>query len=111
MKLADIKQSADKKYAPFAVELDDERTVLMRIPLRLSKEERKAITKAFDVSSEDDERDSMDVYEEVFRILVEDDKDADALIAALEGDLAYYQQLFTDFSESMQLGEAASSKN
>ncbi|WP_029090104.1 phage tail assembly protein [Brevibacterium album] len=111
MKLADIKKSADKKYAPFAVELDDERTVLLRIPLRLAKEERQAITKAFEVTDEDSARDAMDVYEEVFRILIADEADADALIAALEGDLAYYQQLFNDFSESMQLGEAASSKN
>lgn len=112
MKLSQIKQAADKKYSPYKVELEDGREILLRIPLRLSKEERKAITRAFDVDEDsDDKRDIMDIYEEVFRIVIESEKDADDLISGLEGDLAFYQELFSDFSESMQLGEASSSKN
>lgn len=111
MKLSQIKKSAEKKYAPYAVELEDGRTVLLRIPLRLTREERKSISRAFDLSEDDSERDIMDVYEEVFRIVIESSADADALIEALEGDLAFYQELFNGFSESMQLGEASSSKD
>lgn len=112
MKLSQIKQAAEKKYSPYRVELEDGREVLLRIPLRLSKEERSAITRAFEVDEEtDSKRDIMDIYEEVFRVVIESEKDADALIEALEGDLAFYQELFSDFSESMQLGEASSSKD
>lgn len=112
MKLADIKKAADQKYSPYQVELEDGRIVEMRIPLRLSKEERASISRAFDLDDESNERkDMLDIYQEVFRILIEDDKLADALIAGLDEDLAFHQELFNDFSEQMQLGEANSSKN
>lgn len=39
MKLSDAQAAADKKYAPLGVELDD-RTVVLRTPIRLSREER-----------------------------------------------------------------------
>lgn len=111
MKLSDIKKAADQKYAPFEVELESGRPVFLRVPLRLSREERQAISRAFDVSDEDDARDSMDIYEEVFRIVIEDEKDADELIENLDGDLAFYQELFSEFADQMQLGEASSSES
>ena len=111
MKLSDIKKAADVKYAPFEVELESGRSVFLRVPLRLSKQERDAISKAFDVSDEDDARDSMDIYQDVFRIVIEDEADADELIENLEGDLAFHQELFSEFADRMQLGEASSSES
>ncbi|MCQ9385116.1 phage tail assembly protein [Brevibacterium moorei] len=110
MKLSDIRNAADTKFAPFLVELDDDRQVELRVPIRLDKKERKAVTAAFDVEDKDD-KDAFDIYTEVFRIVIADKADADALIAALDNDLAVAQELFNDYSEQTQLGEAASSEN
>lgn len=110
MKFTDLAQAADKKYSPLELDLPDESQVVMRLPLRLSREERKAISKAFDIKDEE-EKDMLDIYEEVFRIVIEDKTAADKLIDLLGEDLALYQELFAEFAERMQPGEAGSSKN
>lgn len=109
MKFTDLASAADKKYSPLELDLPDETKVVMRLPLRLSREERKAITKAFDIKDEE-EKDMLDIYSEVFRIVIEDEKVADKLLELLGEDLALYQELFAEFAERMQPGEAGSSK-
>lgn len=109
LKLADIQATVDEKYGPLELELPD-RNIEMRVPLRLSREERKAIVDAFN-SDESDERDALDMYQEVFRIVIEKDEDAEALISALNDDLAMHQEIFTAFAERMQVGEAGSSES
>lgn len=110
MKFTDIAKAADKKYSPLELDLPDESKVVMRLPLRLSREERKAISKAFDIKDEE-EKDMLDIYTEVFRIVIEDEKSADKLLDLLGEDLALYQELFAEFAERMQPGEAGSSKD
>lgn len=110
MKFTDLAKAADKKYAPLELDLPDESKVVMRLPLRLSREERKSISKAFDLKDEE-EKDMLDIYSEVFRIVIEDEKSADKLLDLLGEDLALYQELFAEFAERMQPGEAGSSKN
>lgn len=109
MKFTDLASAADKKYSPLELDLPDETKVAMRLPLRLSREERKAITKAFDIKDEE-EKDMLDIYTDVFRIVIEDKKSADKLLELLGEDLALYQELFAEFAERMQPGEAGSSK-
>lgn len=109
MKFADIAKAADKKYAPLELDLPDESKVVLRLPLRLSRDERKAISKAFDIKDEE-EKDMLDIYSEVFRIVIEDQESAEKLISLMGEDLAMYQELFAEFAERMQPGEAGSSK-
>lgn len=110
MKFNDLAKAADKKYAPLELDLPDESKVVLRLPLRLSREERKAITRAFDVKDEE-EKDMLDIYTDVFRIVIEEKEAADKLLDLMGEDLAMYQELFAEFAERMQPGEAGSSKN
>lgn len=110
MKFNDLAKAADKKYAPLELDLPDESKVILRLPLRLSREERKAITRAFDVKDEE-EKDMLDIYTDVFRIVIEEKEAADKLLDLMGEDLAMYQELFAEFAERMQPGEAGSSKN
>lgn len=109
MKFNDLAKAADKKYAPLELDLPDESKVVLRLPLRLSREERKAITRAFDVKDEE-EKDMLDIYTDVFRIVIEEKEAADKLLDLMGEDLAMYQELFAEFAERMQPGEAGSSK-
>lgn len=110
MKLNDIKKVADEKYAPFVVTVGD-KDIELRVPLTLSREERAAITRAFNLDEDKDERkDMLDVYTTIWDIIIEDPDNVDLLVGALEDNLSYHQELFTAFSEQMQLGEASSSK-
>lgn len=109
MKFNDLAKAADKKYAPLELDLPDETKVVLRLPLRLSREERKAITRAFDVKDEE-EKDMLDIYTDVFRIVIEEKEAADKLLDLMGEDLAMYQELFAEFAERMQPGEAGSSK-
>ncbi|MDN6377677.1 MAG: phage tail assembly protein [Brevibacterium aurantiacum] len=107
MKLSDIQEAADKKYAPLGIELDD-RTVELRTPIRLSKEDRaklQAATKA------EEQEDPIDTIEGAFRIVIADNKDAEALIKAIDGDLGVALELFKNFNEGSQSGEASSSES
>ena len=110
MKFNDLAKAADKKDAPLELDLPDETKVVLRLPLRLSREERKAITRAFDVKDEE-EKDMLDIYTDVFRIVIEEKEAADKLLDLMGEDLAMYQELFAEFAERMQPGEAGSSKN
>lgn len=107
MKLSDAQAAADKKYAPLGVELDD-RTVVLRTPFRLSKQERTALQEA---TKAEDQEDPMDTIENAFRIVIADKKDADALIKAIGGDLGVALEIFNNFSKESQLGEASSSES
>lgn len=109
LKLADIQNTVNEKYAPLELELPD-RTIEMRIPLRLSKKERKAIMKAFE-GTDAPERDALDMYQDVFRVVIGDKDDVEAFFAAAGDDLAVYQEVFNVFSERMQVGEAGSSES
>lgn len=110
LKLADIQETVNEKYAPLELELAD-RTIAMRVPLRLSRKERKAIMKAFDGADGQADRDALDMYQDVFRIVIEDKDDVKALFEALDDDLAVYQEIFSAFAERMQVGEAGSSES
>lgn len=107
MKLADAQAAADKKYAPLGVELDD-RTVVLRAPLRLSKEERQTLVEA---TNAEEAEDPIDTIEAAFRIVIADKDDAEALINAIGGDLAVAIEVFNAFSKEAQLGEASSSES
>lgn len=107
MKLADAQAAADKKYAPLGVELDD-RTVVLRTPVRLTKDERKLLSEATNAEEQDD---PIDTIESAFRVVIADKDDAEALIKAIGGDLGVALEIFTAFTSEVQLGEASSSEN
>lgn len=107
MKLSDVQAAADKKYAPLGIELDD-RTVELRTPVRLTRTERDALTKATKAEEQDD---PIDTIESAFRIVIKDQKDAEALISAIGGDLGVALELFSAFTAETQLGEASSSES
>lgn len=107
MKLSDAQAAADKKYAPLGVELDD-RTVVLRTPIRLSREERDQLQKATTAEEQDD---PIDTIESAFRIVIADEDDAEALISAIGGDLAVALEVFNAFTKETQLGEASSSED
>ena len=107
MKLSDAQAAADKKYAPLGVELDD-RTVVLRTPIRLSREERDQLQKATTAEEQDD---PIDTIESAFRIVIADEDDAEALISAIGGDLGVALAVFNAFTKETQLGEASSSED
>lgn len=110
MKISDIKKAADKKYKPLVIDFEDETSATLRLPIRLKREEREAITKAFEADDDTDKKDMLDIYSDVFRIVIEEDGAADKLFEAFGEDLSLYQELFGEFAERMQPGEAGSSK-
>lgn len=107
MKLSDAQAAADKKYAPLGVELDD-RTVVLRTPVRLSKEER---LKLQDATKAEETEDPLDTIQSAFRIVIADKDDAEALITAIGDDLGVALEIFNNFTAEVQLGEASSSEN
>ena len=107
MKLSDAQAAADKKYAPLGIELDD-RTVVLRTPVRLSKEERDQLQEATKAEEQDD---PIDTIESAFRIVIADEDDAEALISAIGGDLGVALEVFNAFTKETQLGEASSSED
>jgi len=112
-----IRQEARQRYADYPVRLDDQTTVVLRAPLRLSSEERTALRKmqsSIGTMQDDPEYsdgDLLEVLRSMIRTVADDRGHADRLIEEIGDDLAVLQTLFEQYSERTQPGEASHSAN
>jgi len=106
-----IRAAADAKYGHTEIVVDEKTTVRLLNPLRLKKPDRDALLAVQKRLSGDEDVDQADVFAAAIRVVAEDKKGADRLIAAIDGDLAILAQVFTTYSEGTSVGEASASAN
>lgn len=113
--LDSLREEADKKFAPFKVELSDGTYANMRSLLRMNKLTREAVMKQMDaMSSSDDDDDSVGVEELATAVskvieLVAGKEKGKLLLKDLDGDLGLSMTLIEQWMELTQSGEAESS--
>lgn len=103
--LDDIRGAAEKKYAAREIDLGGE-VVSLRNPLRMTKDERKALQ---ELNLEDFEE-AVDYFHASFS-LVSSEKEADALREAIGDDAAVYATLFEVYVKDVDLGEVSPSQD
>lgn len=108
--LADIKRSAERKYAPLSVELDNGATVKLLPILKLTKDKRDALTHLGDETEGDDE-DVLTVFLSWAFAVADTEDGAAALADAIGDDLTYWKELQTQWVDRTQPGEAKPSES
>ena len=110
IKLSDIQQAADKKFGDFEVHLPSGEIISFVPALRLPKEARRKLGKAFDVEArvkeENNDDDLYDIYKDIFRV---SGRQADAftkLETAVGDDPAIWEELVREFMQDTQAGES-----
>lgn len=106
--LDDIRSAAEAKYANLTLDIDGNEVVL-RNALRLSKEERKALTDAVDVKDGDEGTDLIEIFTNAFRA-VASNKGAELIAEAFGEDATLYVHLFEVYGKATELGEASDSQ-
>lgn len=109
LSLDSIREAADKEYGGLTVELGDGKTVELKNPLRLTKDERKQFENL--TSSENSKDLSTDeVFEGIWSILA-GKAGAKALNDALGDDAALHATLLKQVTSGVELGEASPSQD
>lgn len=126
--LDQYRKAADEKYASFEIALDSKTTVTLRNPLRIGDEKvrrfNEIIEKMQELSSKgtasedgwnevgaDETVDTLELiplFVEVFRLV--GDKNVEKLIEAIDGDIIILREIFEDYAEAVNLGEASGSE-
>ncbi|MFG3223258.1 phage tail assembly protein [Kitasatospora sp. NPDC048194] len=106
--LDDIRAAADAKYASTDIDLGTGDVVHLINPLRLSKASRDKLHELQD-QLEADNADQQVLLEDAIRLVSDNGQKADALLAAIGGDLAVLAQIFETYGASTQVGEASAS--
>ncbi|MCM8548823.1 phage tail assembly protein [Streptomyces sp. STCH 565 A] len=104
--LDDIRAAADAKYGSTDIQLDEKTTVVLRNPLRLSKDERDSLAGLQDKLDGDNDLDQGDVLADAIRLVAKDKKVAEKLIEQVAGDLAVLASIFETYTKGTQAGEA-----
>jgi hypothetical protein len=104
--LDDIRAAADAKYGSTDIQLDEKTTVVLRNPLRLSKDERGELAGLQGKLVGDDDLDQGDVLADAIRLVAKDKKAAEKLIEQVAGDLAVLASIFETYTKGTQAGEA-----
>jgi DNA-binding transcriptional MerR regulator len=111
--LADIREAIENKYASTTVDLGDE-TIELQNVLRLSKEDRKkvlALQEELSSDFEGEKRDQEDVLSDIFRCICVTTGQANRLLRALGNELVLMVEIFQQYAEASQLGEASPSES
>lgn len=106
--LDEIRETADKKHGHTQVQVGDD-IVTLRNVLRLTKQERKELAEVWELISSDDENEDNDLgdaIEKVLRKVASSAEEADLLLNAIGDDLAVLLEVFTEWSEETEVGEA-----
>jgi hypothetical protein len=110
IKLSDIQSAADKKYGDFEIHLPSGEIISFVPALRLPKEKRRTLAKAFDVETrvkgDEPDLDLYDIYQDVFRVSVRQADAFDKLKAAVGDDPAVWEELAREFMQDTQAGES-----
>lgn len=111
--LADVQSAADKKHSDFEVHLPSGEVVLFVPALRLPKAKRLELAEAMNIpkrAEADNGDDLYDLYRDAFRISEKAEGNYEKLLKAVGDDPAVWQELFVEFQEVGQLGEASPSE-
>lgn len=106
--LDDIRKAADAKYGSTDIQVDDTTTVVLRNPLRLSKDERAELS-ALQNGLDDDGDDAVDqaeILQGTLRLVATNKKDVEKLLKAAGDDLAVLAQIVESYGKGVQVGEA-----
>lgn len=114
--LDSIREAVNAKYDATEIELSPDCIVKLRNPLRLPKEERKALVAKFDSFKGDGKKevsdeDQVKLLSEVLTIAAEDKALVNILIETLGDDLALYAEVLETYVGGVQVGEASASQN
>jgi hypothetical protein len=111
VKLSDFQSAADKKYGDFEVHLPDNSIVSFVPALRLPKESRRKLAKAFDVetriNADEPDLDLYDIYKDVFRVSARQTDAFTKLEAIVGDDPAVWEELAKSFMQDTQAGESS----
>lgn len=113
--LADIKNAADRKYGPFEVDLGDGVEVTLLNVLRLPKDKRAEFTaqqKLLDTAQGAAEQDLDEITAklcDLLRVIAATPEGAERLIDAMGDDNGVLMELWEQYSEATQPGEASPS--
>jgi hypothetical protein len=107
--LDDIRAAAEAKYGSTDIAVDG-RTVRLLNPLRLPKKRRDALM-AVQEKLNADGADQEALLAEALSTVAESPGAAKALLTAIGGDLAVLVELFRQYSEGTQVGEASASRD
>lgn len=108
--LDDIRAAADKKYGSMKIDLGDDGIVELLNPLRLPKEKRDALGKIGE-RMEAEDADQEAIFGDALRLAAKVQAPCEALIEQIGGDLGVLAQLFEDYSNGTQVGEASASES
>lgn len=103
--LDSIRQAADAKYGATVIDLGD-KTVELVNPLRLSKQKREELTSI----QESEELDVEEKLAAIIRVGAKTKSSADALLRAIDGDVAVLAQTVETYTTGTQAGEASPSE-
>lgn len=109
IQLSDFQESIDKKYEDFEIHLSETEVVTFSPALRLSKAKRRALASVLDVEARakiDNDDDIFDLYRDAFRVSEKKAGDFNKLSKAIGDDPAVWQELFLNFVQDTQAGEA-----
>jgi hypothetical protein len=107
--LDNIRAAADAKYGSTDIEFGEGKTVKLLNPLRLPKAKRDALS---DIAKrlESDTEDQVVVLQDALRSASETAL-VEELIEAIGDDLGVLMEIFTDYMEGTQAGEASASES
>ena len=109
LQLSDFQQAVNKKFSDFEIFAGDEVIAAFLPALRLPKERRRELAAVLDIparAATDNGDDVFDVYKDAFRVSERTPGDFDRLAEAFGDDPALWQELFHEFIEATQAGEA-----
>ena len=111
--LDSIRAAAEKQYGSFDIDLGNGEVARLLNPLRLPKEVRAKLTslEAAAEAAGDDADHTEEQIEETLRLLAQTPEQAEALFAALGGDLALMATIMEQYSDNTQAGEASPSQD
>lgn len=128
--LDQYRKAADEKYASFEIALDSKTTVTLRNPLRIGDEKVRRFNEIIEkmqelsskgtasedgwneVGADEPEIDTLELvpmFAEIFRLV--GDANVEKLIEAIDGDIIILREIFEDYAEAVNLGEASGSED
>ena len=108
--LDSIREAAERKYGSYDIDLG-EVTVKLLNPLRLSETKRGQLQALEVEEAEENESDIHERLAETVRIVAADSTHAQALLDAVDGDLALLATIIEEYGDVVQVGEASPSQN
>lgn len=118
-----LRSSIENKYTSSFIELDGE-TIVLRNPMRMSKEARKNLSKLAGAMSdgaegeygedvEFDEDEMLSNLKDMLSIIIGDERQTQQLFVAMDGlgddAFAAYSELVTEYNKAQKTGEASAS--